>query len=58
MGKVFSVIDSIAAVNTCDQYWTYFVDTLEMFSVYILKFHVCEDDVPRALDINSNAGFR
>lgn len=48
MGKVFSVIDSIAAVNTCDQYWTYFVDT----------FHVCEDDVPRALDINSNAGFR
>lgn len=58
MGKVFSVIDSIAAVNTCDQYWTYFVDTLEIFYVYILKFHVCEDDVPRALDINNNAGFR
>ena len=56
--RFFACIPSVAAVNECDQYRMYFVDTLANSFGYILKFSVWEHDIPCALEINRNVGYK
>ena len=56
--KFSAGVPSVFAVNMCDQYRTYLVDTLVTSDVYVLKFQVWEDGMPCALEINSNGGFK
>ena len=47
----FACFPSVSvATDTCDQYKMYIVDTVVNYCVYVLKFRVCEHDIPCALE--------
>lgn len=56
--NLFACVLPDVVVNACDQYRTYFVDALANSYVCVLNFHVCEHELPCALQINSNSGFK
>ena len=48
---LFACFPSVSvATDTCDQYKMYIVDTVVNYCVYVLKFRVCEHDIPCALE--------